>query len=112
MFGNYTELLGKQFSCRDNNFEMLAQHLLIDGLAQITIKNIFNCMDVMVDQQLIKEPKLEMQVFQIYNDEVKDLLSSKEFIMNKPGNDKLKFDNRKDHSKQACKLKNLPNGNY
>lgn len=53
-----------------------------------------------------------MQVFQIYNDEVKDLLSSKEFLLNKPKNDKLKFDCRKDNnSKQGCKLKSDSNGN-
>jgi len=69
-------------------------------------------MNVMVSQQLIKLPKLEMQVFQIYNDEVKDLLSSKEFLLSKPKNDKLKFDSRKDNNlKQGCKLKNDINGN-
>jgi len=46
----------------------------------------------MVAQGIISQPKVEMQVFQIYNDDVKDLLSSKEFLTNKPKNDKLKFD--------------------
>lgn len=69
-------------------------------------------MNVMVSQQLINPPKLEMQVFQIYNDEIKDLLSSKEFLLNKPKNDKLKFDLRKDNNiKQGCKLKCDSNGN-
>lgn len=40
------------------------------------------------------------------------MLSSKEFLENIPKNDNLKFDNRKDNSKQGCKLKNDSNGNY
>jgi len=90
---------------------MLAEHLLIDGIAQITIRNIFNCVNVMVSQHLIKKPTIEMQVFQIYNDEVKDLLSAKEFVINKQKNHNLKFDHRKDNSKQCCKIKTDSNGN-
>lgn len=52
-----------------------------------------------------------MQVFQIYNDEVKDLLSAKEFVINKQKNHNLKFDHRKDNSKQCCKIKTDSNGN-
>lgn len=65
---------------------------------------------------ITKMPKLELQLYQLYNDDIKDLLSSKKFVpKNGQKKDMQSFDkgnskNKKEY--QQCKTKVDKQGNY
>lgn len=99
-------MLGRKLSVKDSDFETKAATLLKDGIAQMTIKNIFHCIHASIELGVIKHmPRIELQLFQIYNEDIKDLLSSKEFVPQKGvRKDLLKFD-KSAKQPQQCTIK-------
>jgi len=63
LFGNAPEVLKKDISCKDANFESISARLFKDGIAQIALKNIFHCIHTSIEMGVIKQfPRLELQL--------------------------------------------------